>query len=50
MNINQSDYADPMDQYKEEIGDIPAKIKALEKKVDAYLLNLMMLNMKMRMK
>jgi hypothetical protein len=26
-----------MDQYKEEIGDIPSQIKALQNKMDAYL-------------
>lgn len=31
------DYADPLEQYKDEIGDIPSQIKALQNKVDAYL-------------
>jgi hypothetical protein len=39
-----------MDQYKEEIGDIPSQIKALQNKMDAYLnVEMMMLNMMMMM-
>jgi hypothetical protein len=36
MNINQR-IIDPLEQYKDEIGDIPSQIKALQNKVDAYL-------------
>jgi hypothetical protein len=37
MNINQSEYSSPLEQYKDEIGDIPSQIKALQNKVDADL-------------